>query len=1305
MSANPATLNHLMESHRPSVFMCYSRSDVEFVTTLDANLRDANIDVSLDLRFQVTPDYRSELFERILSADTFLFVISPRSVESAHCNEELRYAVDHNKRLLAVMHKDGFDKTLLPPAVNNPEWVFMRTQLDLAERLPILISAIKTDFELMQMHTRLLVRADEWEKSGFNKYFLLRGTLLEGAQTWLPKASANVEQLPNPTELQTNYILASQRARSSFVRKAAIGAFSVAAFVILLGVVALIQAQQKTSALSAREEALQIAQKANVEKETAVKEREMALQSEQTAIKGREEEVKKREKAQEQEKIALADKTAALGRERTALLAKAQAEIDKKKADYKAELEGLRAEHEKIVRKANRTVLVGERLVETDPTKAVAFGIASKTFSPEWSAQTMIRRAAVQLPAFQDLRVEQREISNRPEVLPSNFVGVQSMYFAHQGNVLVVHHLDGTVTIWNLQTGALGGRIARLGMKIIRVAITHTFPTSLFVLFDDGTAEQHRLPYSGTPSLQRSLRGDYIDLLSAEEGSQIILLQRNGQLKALSPNSTKSVDLPPLKIKFESCTIDRQGKLFACASREGEVTKYDLSTGIETSLSTQKALSVTNQSIYSKPGQRVTIRIAEAAGAIIVSAAKDYSLHIEVFDITSGLSVWRADREYARFAVDSKGSKVAILAGSTIEQFQIVRDQQEIALKEDGKWNIDPVQNDVGEPQAILYGPYGKYLLTASAPILTLVGPPPGTVKLWYSNPIDDPRAGDPYRGKLIGQQSRAVLNIAFDEAGKRIATFSTDGHVRLWDIFPEQSISTASKAQDYFAGFYHTPMTTRQLLAAEFESPEEAISAAEALFKVRLDGDEFKKLNEALDAQESTDSILNRLVEYTPPSIALQSRGGREEPSDLYLSVPSGFDRSTGEYDPLVGNLPLQELVEDITKRGLKDSSEITNRYLGALGEDYLLLSGLQSNSMKERLMSRDSSTRAAACVVLALSGDLNNLDDMRRQMDIESDSDVRPVMAWAIEFLKNTGRDLNLSGKTASKPGKQWMLLGVPTTVLDNLNFQELLTIPADEELGRILFSRLANMQTQPPISLLIAANRFTPTTGIMRQLNLVYMLRDHKAYDAALAWCAPLLGKAEPKSRESGQAENAYGYILELKGEREEAMGYYQRSIEAGRLDGWPERNWADILRDLGREKEAKEKYKIALQRVITLVDNAKQNMNPDKFRELYEALKPEVAGFYNALAWHIVTSHEVTTADLTSALELSIRASDLTRNSDPNILDTLAHAYAALKEYTKAIETERRAILLLSPSEKDLRARYQEQVEAWTKKLNQ
>src|SRR2546421_728330 len=139
MSAKSATLNVPTNSRRPSVFMCYSRSDIEFVSALDAKLRDANVDVSVDLRFQITPDYRRELFERILSADTLLFVISPRSVESEHCSEELKYAIDHNKRLLAVMHEDGFDKTLLHPAVTNPEWVFMRTHLDLAERLHTLL--------------------------------------------------------------------------------------------------------------------------------------------------------------------------------------------------------------------------------------------------------------------------------------------------------------------------------------------------------------------------------------------------------------------------------------------------------------------------------------------------------------------------------------------------------------------------------------------------------------------------------------------------------------------------------------------------------------------------------------------------------------------------------------------------------------------------------------------------------------------------------------------------------------------------------------------------------------------------------------------------------------------------------------------------------------------------------------------------------------------------------------------------------------------------------------------------------------
>jgi WD40 repeat protein len=1289
MSLTAENLKSVERSTRLSVFLCYSRSDIEFVSALDAQLKASGIDVALDLRFQITPDYRRELFETILSTDTIIFVISPESVKSQHCGEELKYAIDHNKRLLAIMHKDGFDSSLLAPALKNPEWVFMRSISDLNERLPSLLSAIRTDFDLMQLHTRLLVRADEWEKSGFDRHFLLRGTLLESAQDWLPQASANVEQLPNPTELQTNYILASQRGRSAFVRRAAIGAVLIAAVVIFIGIIALIQAKQKDWA--------------NLAKEEAIRGRELALQNEQNAIQGREEEVKKREKAQEQERIALAEKTAALERERTALLAKAQAEIEKKKADYKAEVEQQRAEHEKLVRKANRTVLVGERLVESDPTRAVAFGVASKSFSPEWSAQTMVRRAALNLPAFQDLRVEDRKVRNGPELLPSNFVGLHAMHFAHNGNILLVHHLDGTVTLWNLQTGERSGRISRSKSKIVRVTIKNTFPTSVFVLFDDGTLERHRLLYNGTPNIQDTFSRNYIDLLSTPGGQEIVLLQRNGEIERLTGNNTPSTGLPPLKTGFESCALAGTGKYLACISAAGEVTKYDLSTGVETTLA-QKVVSNTADVRDQELPRQLTIQIVDTANALVVGDVSKYSTHVEIFDVTTGVSIWRrsADSQYVRFAIDPGGGKLAVLSGGSIEQFQLNRDQQ-LIVTEYGKWNINPIQQDVGEAQAISYGPHGKYLLTASAPILTSVGPPPGTVKLWYSNPIDDSRAGDPYRGKLIGQQSKAVLNVAFDDLGRRIATFSTDGHVRIWDIFPEQSISTAAKARDYFAGFYHTPMATRYFLAAEFKSPEESISTIATLFKVRLDSNELKKLNDALDAQESTDSILNKLVDYVPSSIALQSRNRIKEVSDFYFRVPEGFNSQTNEYDPLAGNPPLQELTEDIVNRGLRDSSEILTRYLQAIEKDFLLLSGIQSTSLRQRLESRDSRVRATAWVILALSGDLNNLEVLRSQASNESAPDARQVAAWAAEFLRETGRDLRLSGETASKPKKQWQLLAVPKQVLDDFRFQQLLTIPADEKLARILFDRMRNTQA-PPVSLLVAANRLSPTKGIDRDLNFVIMLRDLKAYDTALTWCSPLLGKADSNSRDSGQAENTYGHILYLKGQLEEAIPYYQKAIAAGRADGWPERNWADVLRALGREKEAKEKYQLALQRVLSLVEDARRRMRPDKFDELYEDLKPEIAGFYNALAWHVVTSTEVTTADLKSALESSMRASELANYKDHYILDTLAHAHAALKEYGKAVEIERRAIRLLSPSETQTRAHYEERVQVWSKQMN-
>jgi hypothetical protein len=109
-----------------------------------------------------------------------------------------------------VLH--DIDPKALPPAVASRNWIFFREQDDFQRSFEKLLRAIETDLGWVRMHTRLLVRATEWDKKKRDDSFVLCGSDLHDAEEWLARATAHGE--PRPTSLQVEYVLASREAET-----------------------------------------------------------------------------------------------------------------------------------------------------------------------------------------------------------------------------------------------------------------------------------------------------------------------------------------------------------------------------------------------------------------------------------------------------------------------------------------------------------------------------------------------------------------------------------------------------------------------------------------------------------------------------------------------------------------------------------------------------------------------------------------------------------------------------------------------------------------------------------------------------------------------------------------------------------------------------------------------------------------------------------------------------------------------------------------------------------------------------------
>jgi hypothetical protein len=89
------------------VFISYSRKDKGFVERLHTALQAQGRETWVDWdAIKWTEDWWSAIERGIEGTNTFVFVISPDSIESKHCREEIDHAVKHNKRLVPVVYRE-----------------------------------------------------------------------------------------------------------------------------------------------------------------------------------------------------------------------------------------------------------------------------------------------------------------------------------------------------------------------------------------------------------------------------------------------------------------------------------------------------------------------------------------------------------------------------------------------------------------------------------------------------------------------------------------------------------------------------------------------------------------------------------------------------------------------------------------------------------------------------------------------------------------------------------------------------------------------------------------------------------------------------------------------------------------------------------------------------------------------------------------------------------------------------------------------------------------------------------------------
>ena len=235
------------------LFLSYSRRDSEFVRKLADALTDKGKDVWVDVEgIRDAEVFPAALRRAVEQSDGFVFVISPDSVDSEFCEQEVSHAVELGKRIVPLALRRVPDDEI-PEPIRERHWIPFDSEADFTNGVDRLVTALDTDLDHVRAHTRWLVKALDWEARNRDRAMLVRGSELADSEQWIQQGAGKD---PEPTPLQYEYVYASRAAAARRLR-VLVGAMGIAlAVAIALAVVALSQrneARHQTKTARSRE--------------------------------------------------------------------------------------------------------------------------------------------------------------------------------------------------------------------------------------------------------------------------------------------------------------------------------------------------------------------------------------------------------------------------------------------------------------------------------------------------------------------------------------------------------------------------------------------------------------------------------------------------------------------------------------------------------------------------------------------------------------------------------------------------------------------------------------------------------------------------------------------------------------------------------------------------------------------------------------------------------------------------------------------------------------------------------------------
>jgi len=219
-----------------STCVCYHHKDHKFTKRVIEFLKQTDRNVWWDNREEgmpATSEWQDEVHKAIEFSDSFIFVLSPDSINDEALKLHLKHAVKNGKRTITVKYKEIIEHKDLPTELRMADWIDFNPigpsaaklthEEKFATAMKLLFVQLDEDHRHAQYHTIILRRAIEWERHDFEKSLLLRDKDLTRAQHWL-SASA-LGKAPKPTTLHLSFITASSALDSNMKKRKLIAIF------------------------------------------------------------------------------------------------------------------------------------------------------------------------------------------------------------------------------------------------------------------------------------------------------------------------------------------------------------------------------------------------------------------------------------------------------------------------------------------------------------------------------------------------------------------------------------------------------------------------------------------------------------------------------------------------------------------------------------------------------------------------------------------------------------------------------------------------------------------------------------------------------------------------------------------------------------------------------------------------------------------------------------------------------------------------------------------------------------------------